>query len=124
MPNKSRYSSRPTIFSRPKSTTMSINNPPPKQPTPQPTPQQNIQIEHSLGQSIKQGIGAGIGWSVGTGLINTIFGSNKPQQVIHTETKVVEKVTTCENLRKMLQHAFNYQDREKLEKQIKENCPE
>jgi hypothetical protein len=45
-------------------------------------------------------------------------------QVIQTETKVVEKVTTCENLRKMLQHTFNYQEREKLEKQIKENCSE
>lgn len=101
---------------------MPIYNLPPKQP--QPTPQKNIQIDHTLGLSIKQGIGAGIGWNVGTGLFNMVFGSNKPQQVIHTETKVVEKVTTCENLRKMLEKSFNYQDRERLEKQIKENCLE
>lgn len=87
----------------------------------QPAPQQNIQVQQpTFGQSIKQGIGAGIGWSVGTSLFNTILGTNKPQQVIHTETKVV---TTCENLQKMLQQTFDYQERKKLEKQIKENCP-
>lgn len=132
MPSKSSSSSKSTTFSRPKTfsrpTTIPVYRPPPAatQPTPQPVPQQNIQIQQpTFGQSIKQGIGAGIGWSVGTSLFNTIFGSNKPAtQVIHTETKVVEKVTTCENLRKMLQHTFDYQEREKLEKQIKENCPE
>lgn len=105
---------------------MPVYNLPPKQPqaTPQSTPPINIQNDHTLGLSIKQGIGAGIGWSVGTGLFNMVFGSNKPQQVIHKETKVIEKVTTCENLRKMLEKSFNYQDRERLEKQIKENCLE
>lgn len=77
----------------------------------------------TFGQSIKQGIGAGIGWSIGTGIFNTIFGTNKPQ-VIHTqtETKVVEKITTCENLREMLAKSFKYEERIELEKKIKENC--
>jgi hypothetical protein len=90
----------------------------PRPPTQNSYPQQS---QPTFGQSIKQGIGAGVGWSIGTGIFNTIFGTNKPQV---TETKVVEKVTTCENLRKMLEKSFDYKEREKLEKQIKENCPD
>jgi hypothetical protein len=93
----------------------SFRIPMPSVPKPVYNPQQNIQIQPpTLGQSIKQGIGAGVGWSIGTNIINGIFGSNKQQ--------ITEKVTTCENLREMLAKTFDYQERDKLEKQIKENC--
>lgn len=117
-----------STYSRPNKPTIPVYRPPSQptaRPTAQPVPQQNNQNQQpTIGQSIKKGIGLGIGWSVGTGLFNTVFGTKEPTpQVIHTETKVVEKITTCENLRQMLEKSFDYQEREKLEKQIKENCP-
>jgi hypothetical protein len=99
-----------------------VYHPPPSQPSQNSYPQPSQPSQPTFGQSIKQGIGAGVGWSIGTGVFNTIFGTNRPQVIHHTETKVVEKVTTCENLREMLAKTFDYHQREKLEKQIKENC--
>ena len=67
-------------------------------------------MQTTLGQSIKLGFGLAVGWLIGSSIFNIITG-----------IKIVQTIP-CEKLHEMLSKTTDYNEREKIEKIIKESC--